>query len=541
MKSNNFTINTTLSTILLSTTLIISPIPLFDLYSLPKFLALSVGATVAILILIFNWKIVLVKENKVLLYLLLLFIWIQIIVIFISKAPLDQQLFGVFFRNTGLLTYIFLSACLLFSKVLTTNQTLNWTIWLLRTSLIFESIYTIFQYRNIEFKFIKDTYGNIIPVGTFGNQNFISAFLGIGFAVLIACCVGNFKNKKLLSVDFIVLILIAIALSLTGSKQGIIISIFGSAISVLIHLHRKYDSKKILFSYFGLILFGGLIFILGAFNNGPLRKYIYEASVSYRGDFWHSGIEIFKNNFFFGVGLDSFGDWYRQYRTADSIARQGVGQFSTAAHNVFIDFASQGGIFLFFSYLSLVLFILWSSINRIFKNRNIDIKYIAIFIGFISYLAQSIISINSIGVVIWGWIFGGLLLAQPEDRILPDKKIRLVTPISVGLVLGFTIGFLPLKTDVSLIKAVNRGSVEGIVDASKSWPTTTEYVYNAIIIFNKSKFYEQELRIARFGVERNPRDFLSWRSIYRNPVSSELDKKKALKNLQTLDPNNKEF
>jgi hypothetical protein len=48
-----------------------------------------------------------------------------------------------------------------------------------------------------------------------------------------------------------------------------------------------------------------------------------------------------------GVGMDSYGDWYRRSRDAQALILPGPNTTTNAAHNVFIDVFAYGGYPLF--------------------------------------------------------------------------------------------------------------------------------------------------------------------------------------------------
>jgi hypothetical protein len=75
-----------------------------------------------------------------------------------------------------------------------------------------------------------------------------------------------------------------------------------------------------------------------------------------------------------------------------------------------LDIGVGGGLPLLMFFL-LITFLGALSIFRVLK-RNIQIPqyYLALVGGWVAFQAQSIISINQIGIAIWGWIFTGLLI-----------------------------------------------------------------------------------------------------------------------------------
>ena len=102
---------------------------------------------------------------------------------------------------------------------------------------------------------------------------------------------------------------------------------------------------------------GGVLFLLTSFalfNKGPLAPLIYQISIQLRGDYMHAGWEMTTLNPFFGVGMDSYGDWYRQARGEITTLRGSAERISNSAHNIFLDISSNGGFPLLISYLAIL-------------------------------------------------------------------------------------------------------------------------------------------------------------------------------------------
>jgi O-antigen ligase len=56
-----------------------------------------------------------------------------------------------------------------------------------------------------------------------------------------------------------------------------------------------------------------------------------------------------------GVGVDSYGYFYKEYRDLEAIERTGPERVSNTAHNVFLDISSGAGIFAGFIFASIFL------------------------------------------------------------------------------------------------------------------------------------------------------------------------------------------
>jgi hypothetical protein len=84
---------------------------------------------------------------------------------------------------------------------------------------------------------------------------------------------------------------------------------------------------------------------------------------------------------------------------------------SSNAHNVFIQNFAAGGFLVGVLYTCLQLLILYKGINLV-KSTQGDRKLISLVFlaAWLAFQAQSLISIDNIGISIWGWVFGGTII-----------------------------------------------------------------------------------------------------------------------------------
>jgi O-antigen ligase len=91
---------------------------------------------------------------------------------------------------------------------------------------------------------------------------------------------------------------------------------------------------------------------------------------------------------FFGVGLDSYGDWYRRERTIEATLRRGPEITSNAAHNVLLDFSSTGGFPLLIIYMILMTLVLISAFKVLKRTSGFDPMFSGLFAIWIAYQAN---------------------------------------------------------------------------------------------------------------------------------------------------------
>jgi len=471
----------------------------------------------------------------------------MILVLAFSGAPFNQQFFGVFGRNTGFAAYLALLAIFLAATISADSVIIKRITLALLGSGVLSILYGLIQMAGNDPIKWNNPYNSII--GFLGNPNFTSSFIGFSSVVSTAFF---FKSKQKLANRFLAICYLLLALFVvakSASIQGILVMGITSSIVTLIALSKFSKTNGLPTKVFAaLIGFSGLIALLGTLKIGPLADYLYKVSVRQRGFYWDAAIEMVKSHPFLGIGFDSYGDWYLQERSANAALLTPTVQ-SNAAHNVYLDIAAIGGIPLFTLYVFINLYIFWLGFRTIKDSLSFDPYYTAIFAAWIGYQAQSIISINQLGVAVWGWVLGGLIIGasksfkapeseKSEGRIakkIDNRKVKLLFPIS-GLAIGLAIAVPPYQSDHNFRVKSASGDGVAVMAAIDKYPVSTGHMLSAANVFVNSGLVEQGIQIAKKVVAINPRDYNAWSLIAdRSPVDSE-DKIKATAMVNKLDP-----
>ncbi|MCX6800319.1 MAG: O-antigen ligase family protein [Candidatus Falkowbacteria bacterium] len=186
-----------------------------------------------------------------------------------------------------------------------------------------------------------------------------------------------------------ILILLVTSLILTGSRGALIALGIGS-IFILIRDFKVIRQNIFKIILILLIIFCSVIsvnylrsdhnaFLKRASSNGEL-----DVSSSIRLDYWYGAIQIFKDNFLFGSGLDTFKNIYPTYQK--SPLSSGI-----YPHNLYLEILAEGGVFSFVVFLSFLFFILMGSL----KNLKNNLIIFALLLSTIFYLAHNALDIGS--------------------------------------------------------------------------------------------------------------------------------------------------
>jgi hypothetical protein len=479
-----------------------------------------------------------------------------------SEGPLVQNIYGVYGRNTALVTYILLVFIILSAAILRAQSSFTILIWGLLGAGFVNVAYCLWVIAFGDFIPWSNPYGNIL--GTFGNPNFIGAFLGIFGASLIA-----YVCKRGVRIEFRIAAALIFAVTVyeiidSNAIQGRVVVAAGLAIVGFYLVRSKFKSILAQIAYVILVGIGGVFALLGALQIGPLTKYIYKTSVSLRGEYWQAGWNMGSSHPFTGVGFDTYGDWYRRARDTQALILPGPNTVTNAAHNVPFDVFAFGGWPLFLPYLAILALSLIAIIRVTLRTRTYDGLFVTLTTAWVCYQLQSIISINQIGLAVWGWLFGGALIAyeittRPKDESASEdvkskqtsrRAVKAKTSeaifsstliAGIGAVVGLLIASPPYSADAKWRSAISSQSVEKVEQALVPGylnPQSSYRYASAVQLLESSKLYDLAYKYAKISVEFNPHHFDSWKMFYYISKSSPEEKALALENMKRLDPNN---
>lgn len=479
-----------------------------------------------------------------------LFILQMLIVILTSGSPKNQQIFGTFGRNTGFVTYTALFMVLVVATFVTTARFVKVVLISLMLSGLSSLIYGLMQVTG--FDPINWNNPNSSMIGFLGNPDFSSAFLGLvgagGFVLLFA---KNNQVKRIYKIIILSAEIVALGLIIKSHAiQGLMIYILGLILSFGLHLLVRKSRKLILLSYGSLSVLVISIGLLGALKIGPLANLLYKTSVRQRGFYWRAAREMLFSHPFSGIGLDSYGDWYYQKRSLNA-AFHSMTTTSNAAHNMILDIGAYGGFPLLFTYLA-ILFLIFRSAIRIIKNeesRNIFI--LALIVSWFAYEAQSIVSINQIGLGVWGWLLGGVILGydlnlQYSARNKPEPKSKRVKPSNsyilyglFGLGIGFAVIQPALQADHNYRIALQSRDANKVISSVLSYPEDTHRTMEAAINLAKANLKKQALELAHHVITVNPRSYEAWNLIFSLTSQTSSEHTLASNKLKALNPHDK--
>ena len=288
--------------------------------------------------------------------------------------------------------------------------------------------------------------------------------------------------------------------------------------------------RRIIWPLSSLLVILGTITFFGTLNIGPLSM-LYKLSVRQRGYYWDAAISMMKSHPLTGVGLDSFGDWYLVVRSA-SAATLAPRVVSNNSHNVILEYGAVGGILLMVLYVGAVCLTFASALKYLKRERAFDWVFTAVFVTWIGYTAQSIISINQIGLAIWGWVLMGSIIGieyktrkkQPEEnskknigtlkgfnneRKTENTRNLVLLGIS-GITFGLFLVVPVFNNDANYRNAISTQNVEILTSSVLKYPEDLTRTFQAAQILAKNNLMDSSEKLIDHVLEINPRFYNAW-------------------------------
>jgi len=383
-------------------------------------------------------------------------------------------IFGENQRSNGLLMYLGLSIILV-SSALVFNLKNSVKIFQAASFIgLAIGVYGLLQLNGIDIVKWNNPYNAIIS--TVGNPNFAAAIMAI-MASLVFGSIFNITFSKLFRFfSLFTFFILAAAIYLSNARQGLIGILIGIAPILIVWIYTK--NKYFGFSTFILTAVGLIFAILGMLQIGPLTNLLYKGSVTVRGYYWRAGIEMFQTHPWFGIGIDRYGAYFKQYREVGYPLNYGFDISSSNAHNVPIQIFATGGIFLGTFYLALLGYIFWRGIIGIKSKQGADRLVItAIFSAWLSYQATSFVSIDSPGIAVWGWLLGGAVVGMSTKNEESISKIQIDIRSSRSSI-SFT------RPIISIIFAVFIAVISTFLYKGETSMFRTRAIYNPAVAAN---------------------------------------------------------
>ena len=543
-------------------TIIVSPWKNYDSINLIKLCLLSAIALSIVALFLISRNQSVWRNDKAVFVCGLFFLLALTVPLFASNAPITQQFWGMFGRGNGWLSY---ASSLVFFIVATQFSRLREFENLVKSIVITAGILTIYALIQF-FGYDPVPWSQKMVIATLGNINFLSAFFGLS-SLAATCLILSSNKKPIYRLTLLTLVLVDLLLVLsTRSIQGVMLFLGGLVLIIYLRLREFSWFVRTRLIYFGGVTSLFVITVLGLTNRGPFASFVFAPSVLFRADYWHAGWKMTITHPWFGVGLDSYGDYYREYRGLISTIRTIPERTANTAHNIFLDLSSGGGLPLLISYLALLLLATRACIKVIKRTHKFDPMFAAITSVLLGYQIQALVSIAQIGVSIWGWAFMGAAIAfekfsrstntdqsgfskidkKKNQRNGKVSKQQLLSPSAAmasfaGFCLGFAIAFPPLSVDAEFRKAYETSDIVSMSQVVQKLGSSAFLIGMTLEFAAKNGNQVVGDPLNDLLNIKYPRDMYGWRVKYAKPWATPTEKALAIQKMRALDPYNPEI
>ena len=530
--------------------IVVTPRVILDPINAPKMLLLFILSTAGIFLLLPHLGFYLKGKAKVLLIFTGLYVLDLLLILLLSDADFGQQIFGTFGRNNGFLAYLGLMFVFLLGALTSNESSMKrFLLGLVFVSMV-SGVYGILQSMKIDPAGFVSLYSPAI--GFLGNPDFFSAFHGLALIASLAMAVVTKEKGNLRYVYVVSTLLNIYALKIAGAKQGVLVAVIGIAFVIVI---LAYQRSKVLGYSLTSVGFVGLILVaLGLINSGPLASIIYKSSLEARGYYWGAAWKMTVDNPFIGIGLDNFGSWYRRARSVEAYQWLPT-QETNAAHNVYLDFSSNGGFPFLLLNLILVGLVLYSFLTMVRRAEKLNPYYIIGFSIWVAFQAQLLISINQIGNAVWGWALGGVLLgysyftgeepiSDKNEKNTRKQKVQKsealpasdLLRLTGGVVLALVIVFPYWTSAVNFQSAVESQTIERIEQAAIQQPFDLVRMVGSARVLKDNGNVEKARVILNLTVQAFPDSYAAWQELSKLPDTPDAQMKEIKAELLRLDP-----
>jgi len=514
--------------------------------------------------IIFSQKLAIRTKIRTPLLGVIAFIVFASVSVFTSANTFERGLYGAFARNTGALTYTALGLVFLAATLVKLEESYLRILKFLLIAGLVNTVYCLIAASGNDFLVWQNPYNAVL--GTFGNPNFIGSFMGIFFTFLAVQILDTNQSARIRITFAVVIPFVVLVIYFAKALQGTLVAAFGLTFAIYFYLRSKKRLEKVASLYLAFVFAAGFIAFLGILQKGPLASLLYKPTVTYRGEYWKAGINMGLSHPFTGVGIDSYGIYYRTFRDLSSTVAPGMNVATDTSHNVFIDIFAGTGFPGLSAYILIIGFVLLVALKHLRKFKVFDAKFLTLFLCWSAYQLQSIISINQIGLAIWGWLLGGLILgyvssqddigmtakslvskkgglkrdSKNQENLLLDASTTL--KILVSAVVGLLIALPPFLTDAKMRSFYSgKGDTQSVIALAKSWPVDNLRISKVVTSLAMNNINEEARNLAVFGTTKFPNDYVSWWAVYTLTKDGTSEKSAIKAKLHEIDPYNPEY
>lgn len=341
-------------------------------------------------------------------------------------APqLHTALLGATGRNSGL--YAYLAALTLYLSVLRAGGPAGTraVAFGLLAGGTFTAAYGLLQFLGVDAIAWSNPFNPIIA--TLGNPDFASAYLGITAPVAVWGALWTGWAPVLRALSGAVALLALVVAALSSAVQGPIAAAAGLAVVALaLTLDLSPSRRRLaLAALGGAAALGVGVLGLGAAGAGPARPFFTGISYDARTWYWTAALRMWQRRPLTGIGLDSYGLYWRRDRPLANPRTVGGDAYSDSAHSVPLQHLAEGGLLLAAAYLLFVAVVLVALVRGLHRLAGQERLLLGGLGGaWAAYQVQSLVSIDQVPLLVVNFVLGAAVVvaagaARTREVTLP--------------------------------------------------------------------------------------------------------------------------
>ena len=284
------------------------------------------------------------------------------------------------------------------------------------------SVHGILQFLNFDpLPWSNRQQGTVIL--TFGNQNYASVLLSMILIYHLVRALNHPLNTTKSFPHILMILVILFLITKSGSLQAIPI-IFVSIIFILVIKFKDSTSRiskfalKILFAIFLSGISLGVYLLTFGRSNNISKEFLIRGNVEARMDYMRTGIEMWKDHFFFGVGPDQFWRYSGVYRTPETITRDTPKFLTDHAHNTYIQHFANGGVFAGVLFLIFVYFVFRALYGQLMSglDQSSLIRLQLWGAVWLIYCMQALVNPDNLRISVFGFIAAGVIFNSAKKN-----------------------------------------------------------------------------------------------------------------------------
>jgi hypothetical protein len=243
------------------------------------------------------------------------------------------------------------------------------------------------------------------------------------------------------------------------------------------------------------------------------EKLALSSSISNRIYYWTVSLEALKQRPLLGYGFDSTAEFFRSTNRPN---RFGSTFAADSSHNLLIDIATWIGIPLTFLLVVVIIRVLYKALSAIFIHHPFLSTQKIVFSSLIAFLVQSLISVPTISLNIWGFGLFGCLLILSDSKSFETRTLYSYPKLSKGMRILTTwalILVLPLfplrwKKDLDFRNLAEAGNGNELINLVDRWPQDSFHYLTLTHSLYLSNQINLGQSVGKRGLDFNPKNYL---------------------------------